>query len=243
MRTDRVVVKPDVIEEFRKIDPACIGDVLGGVGLRGIVHGLFPLDRAMKLCGPAVTIRQIASRDIGRVNWARHEQVLVEMCRPGDVFVIDAGGRMDGGSWGGNVSIEAKNRGLEGTVADGVVRDTEEILRLGYPTYCRGVDLAHSHGLFASTCLNSEPVQIGVGAHAVMVAPGDLVIGDADGLVVVPAERAAELLDLSKRRHEADLELGSLIASGKIHGDPEVDAQIAKAREFQSVEQPEGYKW
>src|SRR5882762_4035016 len=100
----------------------------------------------MKLCGPAVTMRQITSRD--NRNWARHEKVLAEMCRPGDVLVMDCGGRMDGAPWGSNVTREARTRGLEGTVIDGVSRDSEEIVEMGYPTFTRGVTLPHTHGLF-----------------------------------------------------------------------------------------------
>ncbi len=234
-------IDPRVIEGFRQVCCACVGDVLGGLGLNGIIGGLAPLDRKMKLCGPAVTMRQIASRD--RRNWARHEKVLVEMTRPGDVFVIDAGGRMDASPWGGNVTYESLTRGLEGTVIDGVTRDSQEIIDSGYPVFTRGVTLSHAHGLFHSTCLNNEPVQIGVFPRAVLVAPGDLIMGEADGLVVVPAERAKEILELAQRRHEGDMRFHELMKSGKVHGDPEVNAQVAKSRALEGVEQAEDYKW
>lgn len=240
MAPERVIVDQKVIEGFRGIDPACVSDVVQAEGLRGTVHGIYPLDRRMRICGPAVTMRQISSRDSR--NWARHEAVLM-MCQPGDVLVMDFGGRVDGAPWGFNVTREARTRGLEGTVVDGATRDSEEIVEMGYPTFVRGVTIPHTHGLFYSTCLNTEPVQIGVFPYAVMVAPGDIIVDGADGLVVVPAERAAKLLEKAKRRHEHDLRSAALFASGKVHGDPEIDAQIAGSRAMEGVKQAEGYKW
>src|SRR5579859_4857319 len=99
MTGQRMEIPKQIIDEFRKIEVACIGDVTSGLGYRCITQGLYPLARGMKVCGPAVTLRQITSRD--NRNWARHEQVLVEMCRPGDVLVMDCGGRTDGAPWGG----------------------------------------------------------------------------------------------------------------------------------------------
>jgi 4-hydroxy-4-methyl-2-oxoglutarate aldolase len=156
---------------------------------------------------------------------------------------MDCGGRIDGAPWGGNVTREARTRGLEGTVIDGATRDTEDIIALGYPVFVRSATLPHTHGLFYTTCMNSEPVQVGKFPYAVMVAPGDIVVGDADGIVIVPAERAAEILELAKRRHDDDHRLHALLEAGKVHGDPEVNAQVAKSRALEGVEQAEGYRW
>jgi 4-hydroxy-4-methyl-2-oxoglutarate aldolase len=241
MANGKVRVPQAIVDEFKKIDAACVGDVVRGLGLNGIAEGLDPLSRDMKICGPAVTMRHIASRD--NLNRARHEQVLVEMCKPGDVLVIDMGGRTDGGTWGGNITVEAMKRGLNGVVVDGGTRDIMQIIEAGFPTFVRGHTLKHTHGTFMSTCLNTEPVQIGTPPFSVPVAPGDIVIGNADGICIVPAERAEEILKLAQERHEGDLKMHKLLESGKKHGDPEVDAQVKVSRRLEGVKQADDYRW
>lgn len=241
MTKERPRVSRDVIDAFSKIDTACIGDVLGGLGLRGITLGIHPLHPKMRICGQAVTMRQITSRD--RRNWARHEQVLVEMCQPGDILVIDMGGRLDGAPWGANVTQEAINRKLGGTLIDGASRDRDEIIEMGYPVFSQGVTLRHTHGYYYSTCLNDYPVQIGQAPMQIMVAPGDIVVGDNDGVVVVPGDKAQEILAIAQRRHALDLEMGNLMKSGKGHGDKEIIDLLVEVRRLEGVEQAEGYKW
>lgn len=241
MTDGRSRVPQDVIDAFKMIDAACVGDVVRGVGLNGIPEGIEPLTRDMTICGPAVTMRHIASYD--NLNRARHEKVLVEMCKPGDVLVIDMGGRTDGGTWGGNITVEAIQRGLNGVVVDGGTRDILQIIDAGFPTFVRGHTLKHTHGAFMSTCLNTEPVQIGTPPFTVPVSPGDIVIGNADGVVIVPADRAEEILKLAQERHAGDLKMHKLLESGKKHGDAEVDAQVQVSRRLEGVKQAEGYRW
>lgn len=228
--TAHPTVRIEVVEAFSRIDCASIGDVLTGLGLRCIPEGIKPLSKGMKVCGPAVTMRHIAARD--NRNWARHEKVRM-MCNPGDVMVIDMGGRTDGGTWGENGTIDAISRGLNGVVIDGACRDSEAIVELGFPTFVRGTTLRHTHGTFFSTNLNNEPVQIGAAPFAVMVAPGDLVIGEADGLVIVPAERAEEILELATRRHELDVEITEKMKGGKNFDDSEIIKLMSAVRRYQ----------
>jgi len=240
-QAERTVVPKEIVEAFSKIDVEDIGDVLGGLGLRSIAQGIYPIDPGMRICGPAVTMRQISSRDTQ--NWARHEEVLINMCVPGDVLVMDIGGRMDCATWGEIIAIEANNVGLNGAVIDGAIRDADEVIGHGCQTFSRGLTLRHAHGYLYSTCLNDYPVQIGEGPMQIMVAPGDLVVGDRCGVAVVPAERAKEVLELALMRQEVSWKARDLMLQGLGHGDPEVDVMIAKARDLEGVEQAEGYKW
>jgi 4-hydroxy-4-methyl-2-oxoglutarate aldolase len=180
-----------------------------------VAQGIQPLDPTSRLCGPAFTLRQIPSQD--RARWARDElpgSKLIEMADPGQVIVIDAGGRLDLAFWGDNMAAHALQKGLAGTVVDGAVRDSAELVRQRYAVFARGVALLNPHGSIRTTCVDSEPVQLGTATNAIMVAPGDLLIGDRDGLVVVPRGRMTEVLELSKRRYEADQELAAAIESG-----------------------------
>jgi regulator of RNase E activity RraA len=202
MNAKRIELPKDLIEAYAHIDVSCIGDVVRGAGLNCLPEGLLPIGPGMKVCGQAVTVRQVASPD-GR-SWVRHEEVMMK----------DAGGRTDGSICGALMAANAKRRGLNGMVIDGACRDTEEIKELGWPVFARGVTNRNSHAVFYTCCINNEPVQVGVAPFCVMVAPGDLVIGDADGVVVVPQHRAVDLLPAIQERHENDEEAMRLIQSG-----------------------------
>jgi 4-hydroxy-4-methyl-2-oxoglutarate aldolase len=199
---ETTAIPQEIIDRFRAIDLACIGDVLGGLHLNCVEWGIKPLDRTMKMCGPAITMRLIPLQD--KSIWyeqERHPRELVHLAKPGDVLVIDNGGDLDRGIWGGNVSNEdGVPAGLGGVVIDGVCRDTEDVIRSGIPTFVRGSSPLHGHGVYGTTCFNTEPVRIG---H-ISVAPGDLMIGEADGIAVIPARRAQEIVELAELRHELD---------------------------------------
>lgn len=231
----------NIIEAYSKIPVSDIADVLFAKGWTCVPEGIFPIARTMKICGQAVTMRHIASRY--KENWARHEQVLVEHCKPGNVLVIDMGGRRDGSTFGGNISADAQHRGLSGVVIDGTNRDSDEIIELGFPVFSRGVSLRHTHGTYYTTCMNTEPVQIGEIPFCVMVEPGDLICGDADGIAVVPGDKAIEILPHVLERHEQDLAMKKLMRAGRGHGDPEIDKILARVRDLEGVKQADGYRF
>jgi 4-hydroxy-4-methyl-2-oxoglutarate aldolase len=195
-------IPAEIIERFRAIDLACIGDALGGLHLNCVEYRLKPLDPDCTMCGPAVTMRLIPLQD--RNLWyetERHPRELVHLANPGDVLVIDIGGDLKHGIWGGNVSNEdGVPAGLGGVVIDGVCRDQHDVIRSGIPTFVRGTSPLHGHGVYGTTCFNTEPVRIG----DISVNPGDLMIGDADGIAVIPAARAEEIVALAEERHILD---------------------------------------
>ena len=233
---DRHTLPKGVIDGFRQIDCACIADVVVSLGLNCVVSGIHPLSPGMKVCGPAFTVRNIAARD--RRSWTTDEVdplTLVKRAKRGDVIVIDAGGRLDVSFWGSNAAMAARNKGVDGTVIDGATRDSEEIIRVGYSLFARGVSLPNAHSLAYSTCVNSEPVQIGPVPSAVMVAPGDIVCGEKDGLVVVPRERAAEILELATQRHKSDLELAGILDQGAQGDDPRIVDLVHTARRLEGM--------
>jgi 4-hydroxy-4-methyl-2-oxoglutarate aldolase len=195
-------IPAEIIERFRAIDLACIGDALRGLGLNAVEYRVKPLDPRSTMCGTAITMRMIPLQDRSRwYEWERHPRELVHLAKPGDVLVIDVGGDLDCGIWGGNVTNEdAVPAGLGGVVIDGVCRDQGDVIRSGIPTFVRGTSPMHGHGIYGTTCFNTEPVRIG----GISIAPGDLVVGDADGIAVIPAGRAEEIVALAEERHVLD---------------------------------------
>jgi len=194
-------ISSEMVEQYRLLDVACISDVTQGLQLNCVYQGLKPLIRTWKICGPAITIRLIPIQD--RRNWYKEEQhpgSLMNIAQPGDVIVIDQGGYVEKAIWGSNTSILAKTLDLGGIVIDGACRDNEQIIECGFPTFVRSTTCIHGHGTLRSTCYNSEPVKLG----SISVAPGDLIVGNSDAIIAIPAERAGEILELSKEMQYDD---------------------------------------
>ena len=165
-------------EAFLKVSTPNVSDALQR---KGALHGLVPhLARDdQRMAGPAVTV---VSRD---GDWAKPVEA-IDRARPGDVLVIDAGGQHTA-VWGELATWSAHGRGVAGVVIDGAVRDLDAILALGFPVFARHVSPnagePKGHGEIG--------VEVTVGGQ--LVRPGDWMIGDRSGLVVVPRERAAEI--------------------------------------------------
>jgi 4-hydroxy-4-methyl-2-oxoglutarate aldolase len=195
-------ISPDIIEAFRLIDCASVADAVRGLGLNGIAQGLYPFSPDWKICGPAVTMRQIPLQVPGDWDHAGTDiSTLTAVSNPGDVIVLEAGGRLDVALFGGGSAGRLQKFGIGGVVVDGACRDRAELLEIGCPTFAAGISLVHPEGFLQTVSVNSEPVRIGAAPGMVSVVPGDLIIGDMDGVVVVPAGRAAEVLHLAQQPH------------------------------------------
>jgi 3-hexulose-6-phosphate synthase / 6-phospho-3-hexuloisomerase len=159
---------------------------------QGAIHGLLPRlkDPSIKMVGPAVTV---VTRD---GDWAKPVEA-IDHAGPGDVIVIDAGGGTTA-LWGELATWSAHGRQVAGVVIDGAVRDIDSILELGFPVFSRNVSPnagePKGHGEIG--------VEVTVGGQK--VRPGDWIVGDASGLVVVPRERAQEIANraLDVMEHE-----------------------------------------
>jgi regulator of RNase E activity RraA len=138
-------------------------------------------------------------------------QVLKTM-RPGQVVVFDLDGAADAACWGGLASRLAQRKGVQGTVIWGSCRDVEEIQGLRYPVWAVGTCPRRSRNEFTFGALG-EPITL---AGKVHVAPDDLVVADATGVVVVPQSRAVEVLDLAHRIARTEAALEQQIASGDV---------------------------
>lgn len=162
-----------------------------------------PLWAGAKVAGAALTV----ACPVGD-NLTLHKAI--ELAKPGDVIVADAGGYKEaGGMWGEIMSLAARKRGVEGVVVDGAVRDVAALRAIEFPVFAR----ASSPGPTSKKSFGSisEPVVCG----GVLVAPGDIVLGDDDGVVVIPRARAEEVLALGREREEREARIRRLIEEGK----------------------------
>ncbi|MFJ1575184.1 4-carboxy-4-hydroxy-2-oxoadipate aldolase/oxaloacetate decarboxylase [Streptomyces sp. NPDC088147] len=181
--------EPAAVERLGIFSSATIHEAQGRLGALDSV--IKPVDHRMSLCGPAFTV-QCAPRDNLML------QTAIAYARPGDVVVVSAGAYEEAGSFGDVLANACRAKGLGGLVTDTGVRDTEDLRALGFPVFSRGVSIKGTvKETVGPMC---EPVTIG----GVLVRPGDVVRGDADGVVVVRREDVAEAAAASQRRVDAE---------------------------------------
>lgn len=174
---------------------ALLSDALDAAGVTHQVLSsrIRPLDDSLVMCGRARTGMYMETAYVDPdENPYELEIALVDDLTETDVVVLATGGSSRIAPWGGLLSTASKARGAAGCVTDGLVRDTAEIRRLGLPVYHRGVAPLDSKGRGAI-----REVDVPVICDDVRVVPGDLIFGDADGVVVVPAAVEAEVLEIA----------------------------------------------
>jgi regulator of RNase E activity RraA len=194
----------------RTLYSAVVADVLDALGHREQV--------------PSVELVSISGHDVlvGRAKTTAWEEIdqpdprpyelelkAVDECRPGEVIVAAAGGRMRSGVWGELLSTAARHRGCLGAVVDGAVRDVVKMSELGFTVFARGTcprDSMHRQRVTAV----DVPVEIG----GVRISPGDLLFADADGLVIVPQAVEAEVLEKAWEKATAENRVRDEIRAG-----------------------------
>jgi 4-hydroxy-4-methyl-2-oxoglutarate aldolase len=173
------------------------------MGRRGALDaGLRPLWQGIRLCGTAFTLRARVGD-----NLTLHQAIYA--AQAGDVLVADAGGYTEAGMWGDVTTTAAMARGIEGLVIDGAVRDVESIRQMRFPIFSRGVSMK------GTTKKSLGEIGVPIALGGVTVNPGDLVLGDEDGVVVVPKEIAAEVLEAARRKEAYEEGLRQQLRAGK----------------------------
>ena len=174
---------------------AVLSDALDAVGItdQAMTPGIRPLDDGLKMCGRARTGLYAEMGFVAPgVNPYELEIAIVDDLRPGDVAIFACGGSSRIAPWGSLLSTASVARGAAGCVTDGFVRDTLEIRALGLPVFHGGIAPLDSKGR-GQIVATDLPVICG----GVRISPGDLVLGDADGVVVVPQRVEAEVLRIA----------------------------------------------
>ncbi len=189
-------LKQETIARLRTVSTATLCTQLFKRGLRNVyLQGVARLTRPSggNLVGPAFTVRNIPAReDIDQLsafeNPAHPQRKAIETVPPGHVLVIDTRGEKRAASGGQILTTRLKVRGAAGLVSDGPIRDSGEIAKMDFPVFCAGgsapLNLIHHH----ATDLN-----VPIGCGGVAVYPGDVVVGDEEGVVVIPAGLADEV--------------------------------------------------
>lgn len=169
-----------------RFSAATVSDALDRLGRPGSMLGIAPLFDGARLCGRAFTVRYVpAGSPPGTVG------DYLDDVAPGQIVVLDNGGRTDCTVWGDILTAMADDRGIGGTVIDGVCRDVQRALGVGYPIYSRGRFMRTGKDR-VEVSDTGRPVSIG----GVNVAAGDLLLGDADGVVAVARAAEEQVLEI-----------------------------------------------
>ena len=187
-----------LLERLRKVPVANVSDVRNSFGV---------LDPAIRpgvpgLCGPAVTARCYPGSII-TVHRALFE------AEAGAVLVVDGEGDMRGAMFGELMALAARTKGLAGVVIDGPVRDARELQALGLPVYARGFNPR------VGTNRRLGQVHVPVSVGGVVISPGDIMLGDADGLIAIPAAELEATVAAAEKKSHAEDEIARRIRSGE----------------------------
>ena len=172
---------------FLKLSTTNLSDAMDKVGVRGAVIGIRPMYDCPRIVGRAVTIKITAA---GMMKSKHHLGVqAIDSSEEGDIIVIDNRGDLNNNCWGEVLSMGAKMKGVSGVVVDGAARDIDMCKEFEFPVYARGTIPITARGRIMQESFN-EVIRIG----DVQVRPGDIVIADVNGVVVIPVEKLDEVL-------------------------------------------------
>ena len=182
-------VSPELVQAAGKFQAAILADVNGR---RGAVHGrVKPLNPKMKVAGPAVTV-EVRQGD----NLAIHAALAV--AKPGDVIVVDGKGDVSCALIGEIMATQAQASGIAGIIIDAAVRDSHELAEGDYPVFSAGLNPCGPTKSVAGTV--NMPISLG----GTTVRPGDLVVGDADGVVIIAKEDVERIVPLAQQKVDSE---------------------------------------
>ncbi|HKV05826.1 MAG TPA: RraA family protein [Candidatus Acidoferrales bacterium] len=193
------------VERASKLDTATISDALDRLAIAGQCLNIKPRDPRFRVTGRAFTMLYgPAGKPAGTVG------EFIDDVAPGSVVAIDNGGRENATVWGDILTEIAHRRGIAGTVIDGACRDTALCLELGYPVFSRSYSMRTGKDRVQ---LDATETTVKIGDAR--VSPGDILRGDADGVVVIPRQHEAELLNVAEGIAAAEDAIRKSVRGGK----------------------------
>jgi len=201
------MAREPIIERLAKLDTCAVSDALDSLGLKGATWGVRPQWQCPRIVGRAVTMK---IKPAGLKQPTQHLGTApIEAAKPGDIIVIDNGGKLEFSCWGGLLALSAKLKGLSGVVIDGASRDIDEARDLEFPVYARGAVPMTARGRVMQESYNQEIQFAGVQCH-----PGDIVIADGSGVVIIAKEKELEVLAAAEAIYQKEQEMADGIRKG-----------------------------
>ncbi len=194
-------------KRLEKLSTTNLSDALDKIGMRGAVIGIRPLFGMPKVIGRAATIKITAA---GMMKSKRHLGIdAIATAAPGDVIAIDNRGDIHNNCWGEILSCAAQKKGVSGVFVDGAARDVDFCQEIGFPVFARGIVPITARGRIMQEDFNC-PIRLG----DVQVRPGDILVGDVNGIVVIPPEKVDEVLGAAEEILEKEEAMKADILAG-----------------------------
>ncbi len=202
-KTDFKILSTKALAQWKDLPPAIVSDCMNRTQV--MAGAIKPVAEGMRVLGQARTVTCMVGD-----NSAVH--IAIGMLEPGQILVVDAGGFEDTAIWGGIMTRAALKQGIGGLVVDGAVRDVAEIREFGFATFARAIVPAGPHKGFGGI------IDGPIACAGCPVQSGDIVIGDDDGVCVVPLECADEILNASNEKIAQEEQTNAQTADGNLPG-------------------------
>lgn len=189
-----------IIDKLREQSSATVHEVLGK--RNAMLHTVKPIKKGMKVCGEALTVRTHAADNLMVIK-------AVSMLEEGQVLVIDSASILDAGPFGEVLAVECVAKKAAGLITDGSIRDSAEIADLEFPLFSAGISIRGTSKAAVGS-INHD-----VMCGGVIVRAGDLILGDDDGVVVVPYEEVEEVVKKSIERDNNEVEVMKRLRNGE----------------------------
>ena len=197
----------ELIKFLSVFDTSKVSDILDDLGCRcAMSSAVKPLWEGLKICGPAVTVEAVPSTASSTGSKLFEA---IDSCRKGDVIVVGVDEDSSCDSWGGLVTRCAMTRSIAGVITDGPARDYREIKELGFPVFSKGLIPTSPKGRRIYTDYNIPIVCGGVKIH-----PQDIILGDDDGVVVIPRGKISAVKEMAVRASKAEEAIVKAISQG-----------------------------
>ncbi len=193
------------VERASKLDTSTISDALDKLGISGQCLNIKPRDPRFRMTGRAFTMLY---RPVGKPAGTVGD--FIDDVAPGSVVAIDNGGRENATVWGDILTEIAHRRGISGTVIDGACRDTALCMELGYPVFSKSYSMRTGKDR-----VQLDATEVAVNIGDARVAPGDILRGDADGVVAIPRQHEAEVLAVAEGIATAEEAIRKSVRGGK----------------------------
>lgn len=194
-----------LLEKMAEFDTAIVSDCLMD-NRHAMDHVIKPLAQYQKICGPALTVQCVPCD-----NLMLH--LAVAKAQPGDVLVASMSNHYEGGAWGEILTVAAQNQNVAGLVIDGSVRDTQQIIDMKFPVFTRGISIKKTDKKNLGKI--GTPVIVG----GVTVNQGDIILGDADGVVVISSNHLEEVVFKAEEKVQAEKEIIRQLNEGILTAD------------------------
>jgi 4-hydroxy-4-methyl-2-oxoglutarate aldolase len=181
----------DFISRLSKLDSCAVSDALDKLGLKGSVTGIHRYTTELRIAGRVLTVK--LDRAEGRTNTRHLCTAAIEAANPGDIIVVEQSTGIDAASWGGNLAIGAKMRGVAGVIVEGPARDIDDCRKLDFPVFARSHTARTARGRIVEIA-TGEPITVG----DVTVTPGDYVVADGSAVVFISQTEIATVLETAE---------------------------------------------